>query len=321
MKGFMMKQLITKFFITLFVLLLFFNYSYANNRKLFEGNQKFIKTKYYGKIYIINWGVLSDTSDTLLLDLIIPENVDTSKHSERTMIKDAINFFYQFLKQYKIGNVNKKYIGFGVCQLGHGYVYDNVYRISVKNLKKLNNRDFGTKDLDNMDKKSVTVIPVKEIFKHMEILNVEGIPKNLKPSNIKVDDKATNVLLDCLVDYKFDNGIIQGFVEAAYERKHKSSVKSSSVGKSSSTSKNCERISNYIVRQACRGDCGAIESYNIRKACQGDCSVISAYSLRRACQGDCSAIEDYSSRKACESCGGGNFWTTMKMLGYSYTCK
>jgi len=237
-----MKKVFTQLFITMFVLLLVFNNSYANNRKIFEGNQKSIKTKFYGRIDIINW---SELSDTLLLLKHIPEDVDTSKHSERMLIKDAINFFYQFLKSYKIGNIKKKYIGFGVCQVGYGYVKDNIYRISVKNLKKLNNRDFGKLDLDNTEKKSVTVIPVKEIFKHINILEVKGIPKNLKSSDIKKDFKATNVFLECLADYIFDLGIIEGDVEAAYEKKHKSSGKSSSAGRSSSTSGNYDSHSNF----------------------------------------------------------------------------
>jgi hypothetical protein len=100
-----------------------------------------------------------------------------------------------------------------------------------------------------------------------------------------------------------------------------SNSSSGSSGRSSSSSRNCDSISNYAARQACRGDCGSIDSYNIRKACQGNCSVIDSYVLRKACQGNCSGIDDYASRKACESCGGGNFWVTMHMLGYNYRCK
>ena len=82
---------------------------------------------------------------------------------------EKLTFTYRwFLKSCKIGKSEKKNLTFIFNEDNYNYTF----KISVNNLKLLNNRDFGVKDLTAFDNGKGMVYPLKTILKRGKFFEI-----------------------------------------------------------------------------------------------------------------------------------------------------
>jgi hypothetical protein len=86
-------------------------------------------------------------------------------------------------------------------------------------------------------------------------------------------------------------------------------------------SRYCENLNlDYESLYACQGKCGGIQrSDDAFNACVGNCGLLD-YSFSKVCEGNCSYLKDYNAIRGCESCGGGQSWMSLYLLGNIISC-
>jgi len=143
-----------------------------------------------------------NNSDSVILIIDIDSSQSESKYFE------AITYVIKsFLKNYKIESVNKKYIVFWLPNNQEKYTHR--YKVSVNNLKLLNNRDFGVKDFSSFNaKEGIIFYPLKVILRKGTFISHDG-----SSTNEAIKERYS----DFLKNYDI-SPIIEGSIEAWYEK-------------------------------------------------------------------------------------------------------
>jgi hypothetical protein len=138
-------------------------------------------------------------------DIYIAPHANPSKSENQYF--DILNTFISiFLENYKMGKISKKNIIILVQSDLDSYPYE--FKISVNNLKLLDNRDFGRNDFDLADSRKKGLYPIKYILQKGKFID-------LKSSTYLKD--VTKRYRKFLTKYEFP-GILEGMVEFAYQK-------------------------------------------------------------------------------------------------------
>lgn len=155
-----------------------------------------------GKLDVQVFTSLESTPDSLV---ILP-SVKKS-NSEKEYFTTLTIVYRWFLKNYKIGKLDKKNVVFLLESDMENYPY--LFKLSVNNLKLLNNRDFGEKDLLAFNDKGGMVYPIKMILKR---------GKFIKTGSFSDEQKVKNRYHSFLNDFSI-SPLIEGTIEGWYEKK------------------------------------------------------------------------------------------------------
>jgi hypothetical protein len=118
---------------------------------------------------------------------------------------EKLTFTYRwFLKSCKIGESEKKNLIFIFKEDNYHYAF----KVSVNNLKLLNNRDFGVKDMTAFNDNGGMVYPVKIILKKGKFLEIGSFTHN---------KKITSRYSDFLNDYSI--AMSETAIESFYKHK------------------------------------------------------------------------------------------------------
>ena len=149
------------------------------------------------------WMFFSDRfSDDVLFVAEVPKSSTENEYFKKTTM-----IYRWFLKNYKMGSINKKNISLLLANDMENYPY--LYKMSVNNLKLLNNRDFGSKDLMAFDDNEGMVYPLKVILRKGKFIN---------NNDSKADNSIKKKYSSFLKSYDI-SPLIEGAVEAWYEKK------------------------------------------------------------------------------------------------------
>lgn len=108
------------------------------------------------------------------------------------------------MTQYTSKEFDRPYIAFGA--LGDGWFGEGLYRLKVREIKKLNNRDFGKNDMSLTDSKVNRHAPLKVLFINLKVIN---------PQSLNEDKDATKAIQHYVQNYKFRGSL--GIGEAIVE--------------------------------------------------------------------------------------------------------
>lgn len=168
-----------------------------------DDKSKFVPVKFPDGNILNMWMFFSDRFDD---DVVFVAEISKS-HSEREYFTKISMIYKWFLKNYKIGSIHKKNLSLFLVNDRKDYSY--FYRMSVNNLKLLNNRDFGSKDLALFDDNGGMVYPIKVILRKGKFIKVSD-----KKSDVGVKKRYSTFLI------KYDiSPLIEPLIESFYEKK------------------------------------------------------------------------------------------------------
>ncbi len=126
--------------------------------------------------------------------------------TEDDYFKAITAFYMYFLRNYQIGNSIRK--DFSLILMSDKDTFPYEFTISVNNLRLLNNRDFGTKDMVSYDNGGM-VYPLKEILKKGRFIGSQNSNENQK---LKIK------YIEFLSGFKYP-GITESMIESFYKNK------------------------------------------------------------------------------------------------------
>lgn len=137
---------------------------------------------------------------------IIMFNWSKKSQSEKEYFEKLTFAYRWFLKSYKIGKSEKKNLTFIFNEDNYKYAF----KLSVNNLKLLNNRDFGVKDLTPaLGGSGGMVYPLKTILKRGKFLELEA--------SLNYQKEFTNRYSTFLNDYSIS--MSETLIESSYKHK------------------------------------------------------------------------------------------------------
>lgn len=160
-----MKKLIIIISCFLFVI----TSTYAkDSRKIFNsnGSDQKISMKIGDRELVVDSIYSVNFPDSVVLPTILRKSND-----QKMYFQTMTEFMELFLRSYKIGKIDKRYILVLPWNDKESYP---AFKIAVNDLKLVNNRDFGAKDMQAFE--SGVVYPVKEVLKNGKFINIaDGI--------------------------------------------------------------------------------------------------------------------------------------------------
>ena len=193
------------------VLLVVLAFLFVNVQAGDELTRKFLEVKETGKFEklslqfqnrSIEW-FIKTSQETKDIYIVPHANPSKSENQYFDILNTCISIF---LENYKMGKISKKNIIMLVQSDLDSYPYE--FKISVNNLKLLDNRDFARNDFDSADSREKGLYPIKYILQ-------KGKFVDLKSSTYLED--VTKRYKKFLTKYEFP-GILEGMVEFAYQK-------------------------------------------------------------------------------------------------------